>query len=402
VTAPADLRAVAEAVSDEILRAHVPYGGILETRFDQATYGSGTPVGHGGYGDSAIWTGSWLAGEALRFDETGDARALTGVASAVDYLTACVDAADPQGGLLGRCAVPLSSPFISDISGQTDFYTGFHNGVAIGTLGGISRDQYIGTMLGLSQAVLRVPAQRAAAAALVGRIVGWLDSRSWCAPDHNTGATSAPFVQSPDILWAFFSVANVADRARFGQMHDQNIGLEAASWLGSWVSAKDVFSDYYKYNLGTEIDLMLASCETDPQSYRDHMKSVEVTRDVIAEHQNAWFDAVYAILVPSAAPALSAQVEDELQRWCLRPRRDFRRLNSQNAAIATAPNPDAGNGQAATVAVLPIPIEDRTCTDFLWQRGPFDLDGGGDPHDEEAGVDIVLPYWAARAFGVVP
>ena len=44
---------------------------------------------------------------------------------------------------------------------------------------------------------------------------------------------------------------------------------------------------------------------------------------------------------------------------------------------------------------------DRVPTDFLWQRNPFDLVGGGSGKIESAGIDYILPYWMARYYGVL-
>jgi hypothetical protein len=51
-------------------------------------------------------------------------------------------------------------------------------------------------------------------------------------------------------------------------------------------------------------------------------------------------------------------------------------------------------------ACQPIPVEQRVQTDFLWQRSPFQLSGGGDGLIESPGIDFLLPYWMARAYGV--
>ena len=48
----------------------------------------------------------------------------------------------------------------------------------------------------------------------------------------------------------------------------------------------------------------------------------------------------------------------------------------------------------------PIPVADRVRTDFLWQRSPFLLYGGGEGRIESAGIDFILPYWMARYYGV--
>jgi uncharacterized protein (TIGR03437 family) len=40
-------------------------------------------------------------------------------------------------------------------------------------------------------------------------------------------------------------------------------------------------------------------------------------------------------------------------------------------------------------------------TDYLWQRSPFQLSGGGSGRVENAGIDYILPYWMARYYGVL-
>lgn len=59
-------------------------------------------------------------------------------------------------------------------------------------------------------------------------------------------------------------------------------------------------------------------------------------------------------------------------------------------------------GQPSWIAVHPVPIERRPCVDFLWQQNPFHLDGGGDPQHQQPGVDLLLPYWLGRAYGLFP
>ena len=52
-------------------------------------------------------------------------------------------------------------------------------------------------------------------------------------------------------------------------------------------------------------------------------------------------------------------------------------------------------------ACEPIPVPQRITTDFLWQRSPFQLAGGGYSDIEGAGIDYTLPYWMARYYGVI-
>ena len=48
-----------------------------------------------------------------------------------------------------------------------------------------------------------------------------------------------------------------------------------------------------------------------------------------------------------------------------------------------------------------LSLLERVRTDFLWQRSPFLLLGGGEGNIEGAGIDYMLPYWMGRYYGVV-
>jgi hypothetical protein len=46
-------------------------------------------------------------------------------------------------------------------------------------------------------------------------------------------------------------------------------------------------------------------------------------------------------------------------------------------------------------------VDVRVPTDFLWQRSPFQMEGGGSGLIESAGIDYILPYWMARYYNVM-
>src|ERR1700683_1010559 len=52
-------------------------------------------------------------------------------------------------------------------------------------------------------------------------------------------------------------------------------------------------------------------------------------------------------------------------------------------------------------ACSPVPVPLRPPTDFLWQRDPFQLTGGGSSTVESLGIDYILPYWMGRYYGVI-
>jgi hypothetical protein len=80
-----------------------------------------------------------------------------------------------------------------------------------------------------------------------------------------------------------------------------------------------------------------------------------------------------------------------LDQWLFRPRRDvYVDLRGQYPSCVNSDE-----------SCDPLPIVQRVTTDFLWQRSPFQLDGGGSGLIEGAGIDYTLPYWMARYYGVV-
>jgi len=57
-------------------------------------------------------------------------------------------------------------------------------------------------------------------------------------------------------------------------------------------------------------------------------------------------------------------------------------------------------GHPADRSCVIIPVPQRPNTDFLWQRSPRLLYGGGDGTVETAGIDYILSYWMARYYQI--
>ncbi|GIW73405.1 MAG: hypothetical protein KatS3mg102_2947 [Planctomycetota bacterium] len=411
VAQPPDLGRLAEQVSDDIVAHHTPFGTVFETRFDQPGYGNGTPVRYHGQGDSTIWTGHYLMAEALRWELTRDPRALAAAEKVVGGLENCLDAS-PVDGRLSRCAIPASSPHVNEILGGLDFAWGTIQGVPYGTLNDVSRDQYVGVFMGFVQTFLRVPPLRERARRAITRMVSYLDGHDWIAY-RTDGVTPARgrYAFTPPMMWAALKAAYLVDPQRWAALHAAHADMARIFWFNAWGSSQEVMSSYYKFNLGHDAITILTAVETDPALYREYIKELEVLRGTIGHHMNAWFDAVYAVAVPAMAPLWGPAVKGELERFALRDRRthpvDLR--NDPSIAKTTytisvvgagSPQQVQNGSQTVLVAVHPIPIDKRPYSDFLWQRNPFQLTGGGDPHLQMPGVDLVQPYWVARSYGL--
>src|SRR5216110_546810 len=74
------------AISANIQQRHLPFGGILDPIF--AAPDSNQIIGYTRCGDSAIWTGHYLAAESFRYNVTRTADALANVRNAERALRA--------------------------------------------------------------------------------------------------------------------------------------------------------------------------------------------------------------------------------------------------------------------------------------------------------------------------
>lgn len=130
-------------------------GGIGSPRWaDPPSYTKVTSME--GIGDSALWTGTFLAAEALRLRATGAADARARVLRLVDTMHLWLNVAG-EPGMLVRWAKESSTSFPFAIGDYDCSAQRVHCGVPYGAktydfVGHISRDQYQGVMLGLALA----------------------------------------------------------------------------------------------------------------------------------------------------------------------------------------------------------------------------------------------------------
>lgn len=90
-----------------------------------------------------------------------------------------------------------------------------------------------------------------------------------------------------------------------------------------------------------------------------------------------------------AEPTRDERIGKLLNEWLARPRRDYT-VDLRGTVEAY--------GEDRRCAV--VPVLQRVPTDFLWQRNPFQLYGGGSGRIESAGIDYILPYWMGRYYGL--
>jgi hypothetical protein len=180
--------------------------------------------------------------------------------------------------------------------------------------------------------------------------------------------------------------------ARFSSAYSNTAFWESGSvWVPIGTEVLDDHGSYFKFNLDTINLYNLIRLEPAGTNYRGRYEDAyTLLRRTTDDHGNAHFNMIdRALKGPDAAR--DANTRAYLDAWLQRPRRDlYVDLRGRYPACGA---PDR--------ACTAIPVAERVRTDFLWQRSPFLLYGGGEGRIETAGIDYILPYWMARYFGTI-
>ncbi|MEI9972303.1 MAG: hypothetical protein WDO73_09775 [Ignavibacteriota bacterium] len=140
-------QADALAIDAAIQARHLPFGTILDPIYTSSTTTDIT--GYTRCGDSALWTGAYLAAESFRYKVTQSADALNNVRAALAGLKSLVDVTGDDR--LARCIVPADSPYAAGIASE-EAANSIHQNAPWIWVDNTSRDQVVGAFFGLATA----------------------------------------------------------------------------------------------------------------------------------------------------------------------------------------------------------------------------------------------------------
>jgi len=103
-------------ISRNIQQLHMLYGTVMDPVFassDPASPGYSEVRGYTRAGDSAIWTGHYLAAEAFRYQVTRSPDALANAWKALEGIHSLLDVTGSD--VLARCLIPVNSPYAAAI-----------------------------------------------------------------------------------------------------------------------------------------------------------------------------------------------------------------------------------------------------------------------------------------------
>jgi hypothetical protein len=382
----------AVAISNNIQQRHLPFGTILNPVF--ASPVSDQITGYTRAADSLVWTGHYLAAESFRYRVTASPEAFDNVRRAITSIRALNDITGTS--LMARCLIPVDSiyaPGIITEESHHGIYRNFLNGQEYYWLGNTSRDQYSGAMFGLGVAYDMVENAeiRSQISSLVTRMLDFLIAHGWnvVMPDGSIGAT---FLTNPDQRLSFLIVGRRVNSSRFSSIYEsERLANIATVGTAIYYDLLDDHTSYFKFNLDTINLYNLIRLEGNFIFRPVYTQVYDVLRRTTDDHGNAHFNMIDRAL-KGADGRRDTETRDLLQQWLQRPRRDlFRDLRGDPRY------PSCGDDRSCNA----IAVVDRVNTDFLWQRSPFLLFGGGAGVIETAGIDYILPYWMARYYGVV-
>lgn len=374
------------AIDAVIQSRHLPFGGIIDPIF--ASPASDSITDYTRCGDSALWTGHYLAAESYRYQVTGDPTALSNAQGALAYLKTLVDVTGTD--VLARCIVPVNSNYAASIISQ-ESANGIHQNGENYWVGNTSRDEYIGAFFGLSVAydLLGAGAQPPIQA-LATRMLNFLTANNWnvVMPD---GTQSTTFGIRPDEELGLLQIGRQVNAAQFASPYLAlaNSGSPLLM-VPVAVDCFDVRDSYFKFNLDAINLFSLIRLESNSTLLAIYQPGYQIFHNAVQSHMNAHFNMIDRALYGANSERDLATVS-YLDQWLFRPRRDF--YVDLRGQYPSCVNSDE--------SCDPLPIIQRVNTDFLWQRSPFQLDGGGSGLIETAGIDYILPYWMARYYNVV-
>jgi uncharacterized protein (TIGR03437 family) len=360
------------AISAGIQARHMPFGTILDPMY--ASPASNQIAGYTRCGDSALWTGAYLAAEAFRYKVTQSADALNNVKTALAGLKALADVTGDNR--LARCMVLAASPYAAGIESEEAQNTIHQNPPWI-WVDNTSRDQLVGAFFGLGAAYDLVDdaTVKSNIGDLATRLIGFIAQHQWSPNDD----VSNTFALRPEELQMLLQVARHVNPANTISGPFFVLPVETAALV-------DVHSNssYYKFNL----DYMTFYNLVRLQNNSENQGVYRIVRDYTASHQNAFFDIVDRALAGANA-SRDAEMRSLLDQWLQRPKREAYVDLSRTVAVC------------GSEACQPIPVAQRPTVEFLWQIDPFQLAGGGDRTVEGSGIDYILPYWMGRYYGVI-
>lgn len=386
---------------------HLTAEGLLAYQAD-ATRSADDGVRPTAYSDMAIWSGLYLAAEALRAAVTADPEARHRVERLVAGLSLLQDITRTPG-LLARAVQPLVDPPdpLPDWRAGEGDYRGYR------WLGNVSVDQVLGVVYGYGLAfdLDEDPVRRRAIARRVTDIADHLAAHGMTIVD-TTGKRVKHGDLSPGwtsenlnalIALALFKTAvHVSPEGPYQRIYRDLIDRHGYARRAR--AARDRWWEHLTgvnhsdNNLAMLAYDVLLRYEDDANLREQYRAGLERTWRVVRSERNALF----TYIARSGGVAVGGDALASAQRTLLEfplDQRDEPVVNSTREDVCLSPRRDrSGDLQACA----PLPVSERPRGPFEWNENPYRLDRLGAGSQAYSGLGYVLAYWMGRQRGLIP
>jgi hypothetical protein len=375
-----------------------------------------------GSGDSTIWTGMYLASQALRYMSTGDAEARDEVLRIARYLHYAKEITDTPG-YVARFAALDVAPWNNEYA-KGDKVQGLGDWAGYFWVDNTSRDQYTGWWLGLSLAYEAVDdaQMRQTIKDDFKDVIDNLVANNWNIIDQYgiaDGNGAAKVLPTMQLSWTLQAASVGADPAYWDLFDELYERYKYYLWFDNF-SALNAYGQYFGFNLSHNTWLQLIRLVPDRQRLAHLFNIWEIdVHDWVAHTHNAWYDSVWM----AGCIRLGTCDQDEM---------DIVQADIENTLniFTDAPN------QAVTIVPPTIPLDqfsvwwdalaaqypfldaifrieprtaephdfaDRCWSDMIWQRTPYSISCNYEPDNRVGpGVDYLIAYWTSFYYGLVP
>jgi len=409
---------------------HLPaYGSHLHVTFKKDTGRTQVDYYHG-HGDSCIWTGTYVAGQAFRYKATGDPQARANVIRSVGALSRHLHVTGRKG-FIARYVGPASEPGhryeVQSCTEKNDCHL-VSSGPYAGDFwkGNTSRDQYTGWFLGMAMAYDLVDdeAMRSQIAADVAEVLDRLiQDRWWIVDVDGIWTTKAPNVlPSQQMTWSLIGY-HLTGEQRFLDVfaHWAHPGKRKQLRVGD-IALFNRYAQHYGLNLAHENYfnlLRLSRRYADPET---HAFLVDLftsqIHSVVDLQHNPWYTAIYLAEGEVQDREVFLKHRDQL----IEDLKDFRPAPKSQYAM-TPPEAELDPlsvflynlqqelpwlkdlmGTVSIQAAEAYPVRYQCFSDFIFQRNMWAISCGDvedNPDYVASGNDYLAPYWLAAAYGIL-